>query len=117
MVVFFTQMIQVISLEVKVGNRTYLIVFSPLPEQECINISGFNISDQKEVEEKYQESEEKYQKLFNLIEEGVAICELVLDEKDQPIEVIILEANPAYEKHSDFKCKQVIGNSLKEVLS
>ena len=44
-------------IEVKVGKRVYLVVFHPLPEQECVNISGFDISDQKELEEKLQESE------------------------------------------------------------
>ncbi len=103
-------------IEVNVGNKVYLVVFSPLPEQECVNISGFDISDQKKLDEKPHKSEEKYQKIFNLIEEGIAICELIMDEKDQPIDVIILEANPAYEKHSGLRREQVIGRPLKEVL-
>ena len=44
-------------MEVKVGNRVYLIVFHPLPKEECVNISGFDISDQKEFEDKLKESE------------------------------------------------------------
>ena len=44
-------------MEVKVGKRVYLVVFHPLPEEECVNIYGFDISDQKELEEKVQESE------------------------------------------------------------
>ena len=44
-------------IEVKVGKKVYLIVFHPLPEQECVNIYGFDISDHKELEEKVQESE------------------------------------------------------------
>ncbi len=43
-------------LEVKVGNRLYLVVFHPLPEQKCVNISGFDISDHKVLEEKVPES-------------------------------------------------------------
>ncbi len=46
-------------IEVKVGKRVYLFIFHPMPEQECINISGFDISDQKELEERLQESERK----------------------------------------------------------
>ena len=44
-------------MEVKVGKRVYLVVFHPLPEQECVNVYGFDISDQKELEGKLQESE------------------------------------------------------------
>ena len=36
-------------IEVKVGNREYLVMFYLLPEQECVNISGFDISDQKKL--------------------------------------------------------------------
>jgi ligand-binding sensor protein len=44
-------------MEVKVEKKVYLVVFHPLREQECVNISGFDISGQKEVEEKPQKSE------------------------------------------------------------
>ena len=47
-------------IEVKVGKSVYLITFQPLPEEECVNIYGFDISDQKVLEEKLRESEEKY---------------------------------------------------------
>jgi PAS domain S-box-containing protein len=104
-------------IKVNVGKKVFLIVFDPSPKQECVNISGFDISNQRELDEKPHESEEKYHKIYNLIEEGIAICELVLDEKGQPIDVIILEANPAYEKHSGLRREQVIGRPLKEVLS
>jgi PAS domain S-box-containing protein len=43
--------------EVKVGNRVYLVSFHPIPEEERVNVYGFDISDQKELEEKPQESE------------------------------------------------------------
>lgn len=41
----------------KVGKRVYFIVFHPLPEQECVNIYGFDISESKKLEGKLQESE------------------------------------------------------------
>jgi hypothetical protein len=44
-------------IEVKAANWTYITAFHPLPEEECVNIYGFDISDQKEVEGKLRESE------------------------------------------------------------
>ena len=44
-------------MEVKVGKRVYLIVFHPFSEEKCVNISGFDISDQKEFEDKLRGSE------------------------------------------------------------
>ncbi len=57
--------------EINVGNRNYLVVFSPLPEQECVSISGFDISDQKKLEEKFLESEEKYRNIVETSNEGI----------------------------------------------
>jgi PAS domain-containing protein len=34
-------------IEIKAGNRVYLVLFHPSPEEECVNIYGFDISDQK----------------------------------------------------------------------
>ena len=44
-------------MEVKVGKRVYLIVFHPFSEEKCVSISGFDISDQKEFEDKLRGSE------------------------------------------------------------
>ncbi len=41
-------------MEVKVGKRVYLTVFHPFTEEKCVNIYGFDISDQKELEEKFR---------------------------------------------------------------
>jgi len=51
-------------IEVKAGNKVYLVSIHPLPEEECVNIYGFDISDQKEFEVKLRESEEQYRAFF-----------------------------------------------------
>ena len=60
-------------LEVKVGNRVYLVAFHPLPKEECVNIYGFDITAQKELEEKLRESDEKYHNIVEIANEGVWI--------------------------------------------
>uniref|UniRef100_UPI0025F79922 PAS domain S-box protein n=1 Tax=Methanosarcina sp. UBA5 TaxID=1915593 RepID=UPI0025F79922 len=44
-------------IEVTMGKKVYFIVFHPLPERECVNIYGFDISDRKKLEGKSLESE------------------------------------------------------------
>ena len=44
-------------MEVKAGKRTYQIALHPSLEQECVNVYGFDISGQKELEVKPLESE------------------------------------------------------------
>jgi PAS domain-containing protein len=63
--------------EVKAGKRVYLVVFHPLIEQECVNISGFDISDQKEHEANLRESENKYRNIVATSVEGIWIFNAV----------------------------------------
>ena len=60
-------------IEVKTENSIYLISFHSLPEEESVNIYGFDISDQKELEGKRRENDEKYRKIVETINEGVWI--------------------------------------------
>ncbi len=62
-------------MEVKVGKRVYLVAFHPLPEDESVNIYGFDISDRKELEEKLRESEEKYRNIVEIANEGIWILD------------------------------------------
>jgi PAS domain S-box-containing protein len=48
-------------IEVQVEKRIYLVAFHPLPEEECVNMYGFDISDQKEIEARLREAYEKIQ--------------------------------------------------------
>ena len=48
-------------IEVKTENSIYLVSFHPLPEQECVNIYGFDISDYKETEVRLREAHEQMQ--------------------------------------------------------
>jgi PAS domain S-box-containing protein len=52
-------------MEINAGNRTYLIVFSPLPEQELVSISGFDVSGHRELEIETQQNEERLKALMD----------------------------------------------------
>jgi PAS domain S-box-containing protein len=48
-------------MEIQVEKRTYLVTFHSLPKEECVNMYGFDISDQKEIEARLREAYEKIQ--------------------------------------------------------
>ena len=48
-------------IKVPVNKRTYLIAFHPLPEEECVNVYGFDISEQIETEATLHEAYEQIQ--------------------------------------------------------
>jgi PAS domain S-box-containing protein len=62
-------------IEVKAGKRTYLVAFYPFPDEECVNVYGFDISCQKEFKEKLRESEEKYHDIIETAIEGIWILD------------------------------------------
>ncbi len=75
-----------------------------------------DITERKRAEEELKESEEKYRGLFNWMGEAIQLCELVFDEEGRPVDNIILDVNPAYEKQSGLRREQVVGRRIKEIL-
>lgn len=61
--------------EVRVGKRVYRINIHPLPEEECVNIYGFDISNHASLEEKLLECEEKYRSIVETANEGIWITD------------------------------------------
>ena len=89
-------------IEVKAGNRVYLVSFHPLPEEECVNIYGFDISDQKELEEKLRVLQDEVQYLKVCLEEPeelqLAVREGDMDALVMPVseeELLVFTLNSA----------------------
>ncbi|AKB83500.1 Phytochrome, two-component sensor histidine kinase [Methanosarcina barkeri 3] len=57
-------------IELNVGKKTYSVSFHPLPEEECVNIYGFDISEQKETEEKLRKNESDLKKAQEIAHVG-----------------------------------------------
>lgn len=64
-----------------------------------------NITARKHAEALMLESEYRYRSLFETIDEGFCVAEIMY-ENDQPVDQLFLEINPSFEKHSGFKDAQ-----------
>jgi PAS domain S-box-containing protein len=56
-------------MEVEVENKVYLVTFHPTPEEKEVSLYGFDITDQKKLEKKLQESENKYRDIIETAKE------------------------------------------------
>ncbi len=65
--------------------------------------------------EALRKSEEKYRSLFESIDEGVCIQELIYDDDGKLVNVRIVEANPAYEKQTGLKKNTILGELHSEL--
>ncbi|NMM07954.1 PAS domain S-box protein [Polaromonas sp.] len=57
-----------------------------------------DISRRVLAQQQIRESEERYRSLFNSMDEGFCIIEMIFDEHDKPIDYRFLEVNPPFEK-------------------
>jgi PAS domain S-box-containing protein len=100
-------------IEVKAGNIVYLATFHPIPEEECVNIYGFDITDQKELEEKLRKNERRYNLLFENMLDGFAYCRMLYDDYGHPVDFIYLDTSRAFELLTGLK--EVNGKRATEI--
>ena len=83
------------------------------PVQEGIFVLSLDITSRKLAEEALIKSEDHYRTLFNSIDEGFCVVEVLFDENNKPIDLIYLEVNPAFEKHT--KLTNPVGKRIRQI--
>jgi DNA-binding NarL/FixJ family response regulator len=73
------------------------------------------IIERKQAENALRESENKFGSLFQNMVEGVALHELIFNEKGIPVDYVILDVNPSYERHTGIAPKDAIGKKASEL--
>jgi len=75
---------------------------------------GIDITERKKAEEKLRESEERYRTLFDSIDEGFCLLEMLFDADGKPFDYRFLEVNPVFEKLTGLK--NPVGKTALEML-
>ena len=74
-----------------------------------------DITERKQAEEALHLSEERLRNVFNTMEEGMALNELIYDENREIVDYRILEVNPAFERITMTNRQQVVGKNATEI--
>ncbi len=74
-------------------------------------------SEVRQARELQRESEERYRVLFNAMNEGFALHEILRDEKGRPVDYRFLEVNPAFERLTGLARAELAGRTVRQVLA
>jgi len=76
---------------------------------------ALNITDQKRAEAVLHESEKRFRTLFSSMIEGLCVLEMIYDEAGEPVDYIIQDVNPAYERILGVGREEAIGRKVTEI--
>ncbi|MBD1848966.1 ATP-binding protein [Leptolyngbya sp. ST-U4] len=91
-------------------DRTYVSHGTPLRspngEINAVLAASYDISERKKAEAALRESEAKYRSLFESIDEGFAVIEVLYDENGKSYNHKIIQANQAFSSHSGIEAPE-----------
>ncbi|MFX1268241.1 MAG: PAS domain S-box protein [Promethearchaeota archaeon] len=75
-----------------------------------------DITKRKIAEQKLKKSEEKYRSLFENMNTGFALHEVIVDDNNKPVDYRYIEVNPAFERFTGIKKENLIGKTVTEAI-
>jgi two-component system CheB/CheR fusion protein len=98
--------------------RSYLMRVRPYRTAanrvEGVVISFVDISVRLGTEQQLRESEQKYHMLFDAIDEGFCIIELIFDERSHPIDYRFIDVNAAFERQTGLH--DAVGKTMRSLV-
>jgi len=77
---------------------------------------AWTIIERKRGEQALERSEQHFRSLFESMDEGFALCEMIHDEAGRSVDFRYLEVNPAFSRLTGLPANQIVNRTVKEVL-
>jgi PAS domain S-box-containing protein len=74
-----------------------------------------DVTERMQAKEALSKSESRYRVLFESIQEGFYIADIILGQDGKPDDYVYLDVNPAFEKIMGLAREQIVGKRLKEL--
>ncbi|OGS45949.1 MAG: hypothetical protein A2539_06445 [Elusimicrobia bacterium RIFOXYD2_FULL_34_15] len=75
-----------------------------------------NVTEQKYAEYALKQSEKHYRMLFDKMNEGFALCEMIWDEQNKPIDFRYLSVNQSWENNTGIRCDMAMNHTIREII-
>jgi PAS domain S-box-containing protein len=75
-----------------------------------------NIEELTRAEQEVRTSREQYRNLFETMAEGFAVHEIICDDQGIPVDYRFLSLNPAFEKLTGLRAKDILGKRITEIM-
>lgn len=76
--------------------------------------SGMDVSGRREAQDRLRSREERYRTLFESMDQGYCVVEMVFDECGQAVDYRFMEINPAFERHT--KLVGAVGQTMRALV-
>ena len=93
---------------------------APIKDEQGAIVGGIlvfrDVTEQREQELRVQRSEQRFRQLYETMEQGMAVHEIILDAEGKPVNYRFTDVNPSFERLTGLKRTDLVGKTVQEVL-